>query len=435
MKQLRSPYLLGLSLAAACAPRPGKLADAPPPPAVEEASDSMATCKVAKDPENPFIVEWSGAHVADLEAKAQSSVVVVSYAGCYLKILAGCTAKGSYGYTPLTLQRDGLTMATKSELYAALPLGAARLSAELGEAQELKLDYALVGQKAVEVPPAEFRGDCEGMTHYVRSMTLGAFSLEAVASSRVGGGASVMGVGGGARAESGTKKLRSAGDLARCEEDPGKCSAILKLGLARLGPVVTGVSPAGRRGGSAGAGFGAGLGALSAVPEVGALQAEASGADFQGVDPAKLRLLQEARKADRSEGLVPEQRATAWESLARYSRGQHDLAPQAKERAARWRAVGKAERQRCRELSKVRDKKAADERKLGELLALDDETLPAAQKAAYRAELERAYGRWEEPLQDLTGKCVALGAATPAGCGRHGRRARRRVLDGLQRAT
>ncbi len=59
------------------------------------AADSRG-CAVALDPFNPFIIEWPAAEKTNLEVRSQTGLVVVSYAGCHLKVLQGCDAEGTY---------------------------------------------------------------------------------------------------------------------------------------------------------------------------------------------------------------------------------------------------------------------------------------------------------------------------------------------------
>ncbi len=205
--------------------------------------DDVATCKVAKDPLNPLIVEWPGTSKVALDSTAKRGLVIVSYAGCVLKVLPRCAASGRYGFTGVTPARDTLRMSTESDLYARLPLGAASLKGELAAGTALALDYIAVGERRAEGAPDELVGDCEGATHYIASMTLGAYALDAVASGAVSGGVEVQGagIGGGRREEQ--RRIRGSGELDKCEgqapADEGAaassgCGAILQIGLSPL---------------------------------------------------------------------------------------------------------------------------------------------------------------------------------------------------------
>src|SRR5512139_2325209 len=167
MSDWRVPQLVFLFLASAiffgC---PGKQVITETP-TVEAAEEQQATCKVAKDPLNPLIVEWPGTSKVDLDSASRRGVVIVSYAGCTLKVLTACTAipgKGEevakYDLTSDTPARDKLQIADQSELYARLPLGAASLKADLSLGSSLELDYIAVGQRVAAKAPERLDGEC-----------------------------------------------------------------------------------------------------------------------------------------------------------------------------------------------------------------------------------------------------------------------------------
>ncbi len=206
-------------------------------------ADDVATCRVAKDPLNPLIVEWPGTSKVQLDSTSKHGLVIVSYAGCTLKVLAGCNSRGSYRFTGVTPARDTLRVATESDLYARLPLGAASLKGELATGSSLDLNYVAVGERRAETAPSDMDGDCEGATHYVNRMTLGAYALDAVASGSAGGGLEVQGAGVGANRKESLRRLRGSGEIAKCEvsapDDEGQaiksgCAAILQIGIAPL---------------------------------------------------------------------------------------------------------------------------------------------------------------------------------------------------------
>lgn len=210
---------------------------------VDEVDDQQATCKVAKDPLSPLIVEWPASSKVSLDAVSKRGVVVVSYAGCALKILSGCTARGQYQYTSVTPARDKISIESEDDLYARLPLGAVSLKGELARGSRLELDYIAVGQRVTTEPPVDLEGDCEGATHYVRTITIGAYALDAAARARGGAGVDVAGAGVGAERREGDRRLHGSGDVERCAarssatEDAASsagCGAPLQLDLSPL---------------------------------------------------------------------------------------------------------------------------------------------------------------------------------------------------------
>jgi hypothetical protein len=110
-------------------------------------SVEIGDCSGVKDPQRPFIVEWSAAERGDLESMSGEGVVVVKYDGCQkLKVLTECVAPGSYRFKAFSAPRlDSVSMKTKQELFASLPVGATNIQGALGDGGSVDLRYILVG--------------------------------------------------------------------------------------------------------------------------------------------------------------------------------------------------------------------------------------------------------------------------------------------------
>ncbi len=367
-------------------------------PKVSEHGDAPQACQAAKDPLNPMIVEWPAMSRSDLDTASRRGIVVVSYAGCVMKVLTNCMAEGSYELTPSTPVGDTLTIEDESKLYAELPLGVASLKGELSQGKKQELSYVAVGQRASAKAPAALSGDCRGATHWVKSMTVGAYALDTMASTKAGAGAGVMNVSAGGEDASKRARKSGAGDVEGCRGGSASgesCNAILKLGLAELAPA-----------GAASAGFGAGLGPVSSVPVIQPLQEFAGPAGgLSDVDVALLQLLQTAKRADKDNSLAAEKRAAAWEALEGYP-GKNPYKASAEERKAAWLRVAEAEAKRREQVAKVCAEHQKDKAKLDQLLGMDNDVVPAQQKEAYRKEFARAYDPWK---QDIEG-CVQAAA-------------------------
>jgi hypothetical protein len=239
-RRLSLALVLGASASAGCGP--GNVVAKPP--SVADADEQQSTCKVAKDPLSPFIVEWPGTSKVALDAASKRGIVVVSYASCALKVLTGCSAHGGYAFTSVTPARDKIEIASEDDLYARLPLGAASLKGELSRGSTLALDYIAVGQRVAQDRPVDLSGDCEGATHFVRAITIGAYSLDASARAKAGASASIGDIGGGGERKEGDRRLHGSGDVERCathgsaSEDAALgagCGAPLQLELSPLG--------------------------------------------------------------------------------------------------------------------------------------------------------------------------------------------------------
>jgi formylglycine-generating enzyme required for sulfatase activity len=211
-------------------------------PSVDSLGD-QATCKVAKDPLNPLIVEWPGTNKVELDVTSQRGVVVVSYASCVLKVLSNCHAGGGYDMRSVRPVRDLITVTNENELYTHLPLGVASLRGELRSAGQLDLEYVAVGQRAATQVPSALSGDCRGATHYVRAITVGAYSLDARGHASGGAAVSVGENAAGGRRREDVRHLRGSGSVGTCEQAQATgCDAILQLGLAPLHASGTGAS-------------------------------------------------------------------------------------------------------------------------------------------------------------------------------------------------
>ena len=138
----------------------------------------------------------------------------------------------------------------EDELYAALPVGAARLEGKLRQYGELNVKMTMVGRweaSNTEVRKSELQGaECERATHVITGMAVGAFTFFAGAASEDSGGASVAGAGAGAKGSRGREELSEAGDPSSCQQAQGtdkrplaNCSAVIRVEVAELGDVQT----------------------------------------------------------------------------------------------------------------------------------------------------------------------------------------------------
>ncbi len=366
---------------------------------ISEVDDQQATCKVAKDPLNPLIVEWPATSKVALDSASKRGIVVVSYAGCTLKVLNECHAKGNYDYTGVTPARDKIDISSQDDLYARLPLGAVNLKGELDSGSSLVLDYIAVGQRVAGEAPTELEGEgCEGATHYIRTITLGAYSLDAQAKAEAGASVEVGNAGGGIKRHEGDRRLRGSGDVNKCAGESPKsegaafdsgCGAPLQLDLAPL-----------RQQGDhrvVASTFGEGLHTLNLAPtELSKGESNIAGvASLRAVDPDYLKLFQDALHADRGEGVRPQDKANAWAALASYP-GQNPKKKLAEDRRDEWQKTAD-------DLEKLKTQYLTDKAKLDKLMALDDEVVPKKDKLAYQGEFKQVY----EPHEKLLS--VALG--------------------------
>lgn len=385
-------------------------------PTVADADEQQATCQVARDPLNPLVVEWPGTAKVDMEAASRRGLVAVSYAGCQMKILSGCEIEGGYELEETTPARDRLEISDNNELYAKLPLGAASLKGELSAGAALELDYIAVGQRVANDTPKRSKGSCEGATHYVRTITVGAFRLDAKAKGKVGASVEVGSAGGGIGREENVHKLRAQGDVEACVKKPNSpdCGAILQLGLAPLN--------INKGGALASAGFGDGLDPVAQLEDVSDVDLDAAQtSNLASVDVDLYELLDIAVKAEKNTTLSAERKSQAWKNLAEYrnKKGKNPLEDKALERVDAWSIRAEQEERQKVALEKLKLRYLEDKSKLNKILSMDDTVIKPEQKVAYRKEFEEVYGTRKKELAmvGIGGTASTSGGSGAAGGG------------------
>jgi hypothetical protein len=195
----------------------------------------------------PLIVDWPSSERAEIEARARRGLVVVRADGCRLEVLRRCAPKkaAAYGYVAITPKTDRVALRDATELYANVPVYAAKLEGELKRSGKLEVAMTIVGQWDTADPTPrvdELDGDCTGATHVVTALTVGAFELSSSRAFEAGAKAEIAGFGGGGKTESGQELLNRDGDHASCEKatdrddrPPSGCGAALRIEVVPLG--------------------------------------------------------------------------------------------------------------------------------------------------------------------------------------------------------
>lgn len=226
-----------------CGPSVPAPSGAPSPPPLPVGPQTK--CGVTKSQEKPLIVEWPSAARGDLETQARGGLVVVRYRGCEMDVLPRCRAPGAYVYAPFTPKVDRVIIRDQDELWASIPIGAARFEGTLRQAGQLNVAMTLVGKMTSDrgvLRAAELSGDCEGATHVIVGITVGAFEFFAGADQGAGAGAQLFGAGGGAKTAALRETLTKDGLTASCAAakltdptPPEGCGALLRLEVLPLG--------------------------------------------------------------------------------------------------------------------------------------------------------------------------------------------------------
>ena len=126
-----------------------------------------------------------------------------------------------------------------------------------------------MGQRQALRTPTRLEGDCGGATHYVKTLTVGAYEVLATAERQAHGEGRVLHADASASSRGHTKHLRGVGDLEACANKPeiSGCQGILQLGQVELPKDLIRPNSAATSQSIQTAGFGQGLGRKMASAE------------------------------------------------------------------------------------------------------------------------------------------------------------------------
>lgn len=207
---------------------------------------SKALCTIGASELHPLIVDWSTGDRASLESRLMNpGLVAVHYEGCDLQVLRYCNVPGNYRYKGLTVKRDEVVIHNEDELFAFLPIGAFQLRSKLRRAGRLSVDMVLSGTHEadqVDLSRGHLSGRCEGATHIIASVQVGAFEFFAGGEDEIEVGAGFRRAGAGVKSSSAKEILGSDGNVQSCAEatsrygsaPPEHCGALLRVELVAL---------------------------------------------------------------------------------------------------------------------------------------------------------------------------------------------------------
>lgn len=244
----------GLTGGCAASPLP---ATAPSAPQRTASGDDGDRCRIAANQESPLVTEWPASEKANLQARLSEGGVAVAYSGCEMRLLQQCHVSGRYAWQRTTPATDVIQIHNADELYAKLPLGAVGLEGELASSGRLAIETTVSGQlnlRGDSKPVLEFSGNCDGATHIVAALSVGAFTLKSGGESNAKGSAGVLVANAHGSASSSESVMREAGDRTSCgageeEKPPLQCSSPIQVFLWRV-PAGS-LAPAVERGASA----------------------------------------------------------------------------------------------------------------------------------------------------------------------------------------
>ncbi len=204
-------------------------------------------CSSFRPPTEPDLMAWDSGSRARVDRIKDDGIVAVRYHadGCNVELeVLNCVAKGSYSFKPYRANQSKV-MKSQRDLFAELPIGAARLGGKLAGGRALRTDYMLAGVLGVPVTQsftaADLQGpDCERATHVAGSIYVGGFAMASGESERIAAQASIFGAGAGGEQDRTAEGKEEEGSVAACKkaQDEKKlvddCSVPLRLGLVPI---------------------------------------------------------------------------------------------------------------------------------------------------------------------------------------------------------
>jgi hypothetical protein len=213
---------------------------------------------VVRPQTEPDLMGWDSGSRAKLKSLQEQGVVGVRYkaVGCNVELeVLQCVGKGvEYAFSPYSAN-ETKTAKSERDLFAELPIGAAKLGGKVGGGRALRTDYMLAGVLNIPVmksfPPDKLEGQCDQATHVVSSLYLGGFAMVSGQTEKLEAEASFFGVGVGASQDRVADRVANEGNADACAaaQKEGKreplCSVPLRLGLTPVEGRAAGSCPLG----------------------------------------------------------------------------------------------------------------------------------------------------------------------------------------------
>jgi uncharacterized protein len=246
-----------LALLAGCPSSAGpaaRLQQAPPTVAAAEGAKApvIEACTPPKSADL-MVVDWTPETRGDLEVAMKEGLALLAYDCKSARLVAGCSLEGGYAYIGTTRRTKKIEMTTSDEVAANLPISGLSWMTEIGgkfaRDTGLLAELVMVGKRSSAkktAQRAELTGACDGVTHFVRAATVGAFAVASGSKAELGATATLMGKGASGDSKSATKLESHDGSLAACETStpdgttpPAECGAIMRIELEPIGGAAT----------------------------------------------------------------------------------------------------------------------------------------------------------------------------------------------------
>jgi uncharacterized protein len=210
---------------------------------------SIEACK-GSDRHDLMVLDWTPELRGDLEVAMKQGLAVLSYDCKSVKLVSSCTVDGAYNFIGTTRREKKIELNDADEVAANLPVGGLSWLSDVGgkiaRERALLAQMVMVGKRASakkRLEAAELDG-CDGATHYIRAVTVGAFAVASGSRAELSASASVFGKGASGSSKSSTKIAAEDGDLESCQQatpdstsPPAQCGALVRVEIEPIGAV------------------------------------------------------------------------------------------------------------------------------------------------------------------------------------------------------
>ncbi len=209
-----------------------------------------ANCS-ASDDDHALIIDLPDNDRREIEEMVKTKrVPIVKYDCATLTILKRCNLEATYEYTPISLDEKVISLDNADSASANIPLGTAGgVKASIATGMKVDLALAQVGSKRTKLQLVErqtLKGDrgaqdCDGASHYIYKLDVGAWALAQRTGAAVSAAAEVFTASASGDSKSNRSSGKSVGKLENCKNAsdkdtaaPDNCGTPISIDLRRI---------------------------------------------------------------------------------------------------------------------------------------------------------------------------------------------------------
>jgi len=187
-------------------------------------------CSVAGEELLPSLATWSSIQREKLNTNTTNQIAIAKVDDCEIEFLSECKLPGRYQYEATGVERKQITLDNRSHFEKQLPFEAYSNSIKIDNNNKFVYSYASVGMRVARINENNkgmLTGNCNGATHFVKTMVVGASKMSAVSQT----GQTVTAIN-----EAGKPLLCKDGNS---QTNSAHCNSIIQLVLTPLSQMTT----------------------------------------------------------------------------------------------------------------------------------------------------------------------------------------------------